>query len=65
MASGVLAAMLSGVCLPAMFILFGDLTNSFVYHAMITSITNETLQEYNNSFADFPIIINENTTVEE
>ncbi|XP_063889978.1 ATP-dependent translocase ABCB1-like isoform X2 [Scylla paramamosain] len=65
MASGVLAAMLSGVCLPAMFILFGDLTNSFVYHAMLTNITNETLQEYNDSFANLPIVINENTTVED
>lgn len=64
-AIGVLAAVVSGGCLPAMFIFFGDVTNSFVYHAMITSITNETLQDYNSSFAGLPIIINENTTVED
>ncbi|KAG7166971.1 ATP-dependent translocase ABCB1-like [Homarus americanus] len=39
MAGGLLAAMLSGVCMPALFILFGDLTNAFVDNSMLNATT--------------------------
>lgn len=42
MIAGIFAAVLSGICMPAMFILFGDITNAFVYNSMVNSINNET-----------------------
>ena len=46
MAFGVLAAVVSGGCLPALFILFGQITNTFVYNDIINSITNESLPSF-------------------
>ncbi|KAK3887408.1 hypothetical protein Pcinc_008524 [Petrolisthes cinctipes] len=40
---GFLAAMTAGLCMPALFILFGDVTNSFVYQEMITSLDDDSL----------------------
>ncbi|XP_037800229.1 ATP-dependent translocase ABCB1-like [Penaeus monodon] len=42
MFAGVLASLIAGVCMPAMFILFGDVTDAFVYNDLLTSINNET-----------------------
>lgn len=42
MCAGVLASLLAGICMPAMFILFGDVTDAFVYNDLLTSINNET-----------------------
>ncbi|KAK8735748.1 hypothetical protein OTU49_005300 [Cherax quadricarinatus] len=42
MAAGVLAALIAGLCMPAMFILFGDVTNAFVYNDLLSSIDNTT-----------------------
>lgn len=65
MVVGVLAAVSSGVCLPALFILFGDITNAFVYHGFLASINNDTLPDVIEDFAGMGINISENATVEE
>ncbi|XP_071520197.1 ATP-dependent translocase ABCB1-like [Panulirus ornatus] len=38
----VLAAMIAGVCMPAMFVLFGDITNAFVYNELTATLSNGT-----------------------
>lgn len=65
MVIGFLAAVSSGVCLPALFILFGDITNAFVYNGFLSSINNETLPDVIDDFAGMGVNISENATVEE
>lgn len=65
MAFGLLAAVSSGVCLPALFILFGDITNAFVYNGFLASINDETLPDVIEDFAGMGVNISENATVEE
>ncbi|KAK7086309.1 hypothetical protein SK128_014011, partial [Halocaridina rubra] len=60
MVVGIIAAILGGVCMPIMFILFGTITDAFVYHGLIESINNETLP---GLVIEYPEI--ENMTVDE
>ncbi|KAK7086306.1 tRNA N6-adenosine threonylcarbamoyltransferase [Halocaridina rubra] len=43
MCLGVLASVLAAACMPIIFILFGNVTDAFVYNAMLNSINNDTL----------------------
>ncbi|XP_071519936.1 ATP-dependent translocase ABCB1-like [Panulirus ornatus] len=68
MITGILAAVLAGICMPALFILFGDVTNAFVYNDMRNSINNET--NLTSLVSQYPQLVNqypywENQTLEE
>lgn len=61
MVFGLLAAMMSGACLPLLFILFGDITNAFVYNGIVSTINDETLPDLIEQYPAIP----ENSTVDE
>ncbi|XP_045621631.1 ATP-dependent translocase ABCB1 [Procambarus clarkii] len=56
MIAGILASFLAGICMPAMFILFGDITNAFVYNDLLSSIDNTT--NFTSFISDHPELQN-------